>query len=437
MESGQLRFGFVFVLGSLLAGVCFALEPPVKVVSSPTKNLKDAYLAAVARSDTLAIQQELLSQTQEQETQAKAAMFPTVNGVASFLTQPRPNNATGSAVSPPEQTTVRFSATQPLFRGFRDFAALRQRKALEGAQSFNVRNVARQLFYDVSQAYFNVLTAQEDKKNYEAEIEINQRRLKELQTFLKIGRSQLTDLLTFRSNVASLEALLESTKGQLESAKDILAYLTGWNRETGLLIEDKNIISNPSGIEFYLAKIEDRPDVQAAKANVQAYEENIPMARGGHLPAVDLSGNYYLTRPGALSSVNWDVQIGLTMPIFQGGMVQSQVRQAESIAHQYSLILSQTRRTAEQEVRVFYDAYTADLKQFGKLSELVDIAKKNYETETKFYRNGLVTNLDVLQAINTHQDSKRQLDRSRQTLQLDAAKLQAATGQRSEIDIKL
>jgi outer membrane protein len=469
MKSRLRRFGFLFIFGSLITSSCFGVEnpdnpkdsfpknfsrdklPADKVLTSQTvsgksqkisettlseKTLKEAYLSAVARSETLAIQQELLTQTNEQESQATAGMLPTVNGTAGFLTQPSPNNPTGSAVSPPEQKTVKLTLTQPLFRGFRDFAALRQKKDLEGAQSFNIRNVARQLFYDVSQAYFNVRGAQSDKKGYEAEIEINQRRLKELQNFLKIGRSQITDLLTFQSNIASLEVSLESTIGQYESAKDVLAYLTGWNRDTVILL-DEVLPSTPLGIDNYLSKIEARSDVQAAKLNVEANEENIPIARGAHLPSVDFVGNYYLTRPGALSTVNWDAQLALTLPIFQGGLVQSQLRQAESISHQYSLILSQTRRLAEQEIRTFYDAYSADLKQFEKLAELVDIATRNSEAEIKFYRNGLVTNLDVFQAISTHQTAQRQLDRSRQTLQLDAVKLQAATGERAEIDIKL
>lgn len=439
MESGHLRFGFVLCFGSLVLWSSLATDSwsrPNSISQYPPKSLSEAYLAAVKRSETVGIQQELLSQANNQETQAVSALYPTVNGVGSFLNQPSPNNPTGSAVFPSSQTTVKFTANQPLFRGFREFAALRQKKSLVAAQTYNLRTAARQLFYDLAQAYFNVLGAQADKKNYEAELEINQRHLKVLQSFLKIGRSQITDLLTFQSNMASIEAVLEVTLGQLESAKDVLAYLTGWERNTSLVL-DSILPNSPIGIDDYLARIEERPEIQSAKANVQANEDNISIASGGHLPSADVLGNYYVARPGVLSSVNWDVQVALTVPIFQGGLIESQVRQAESIARQYGLILSQARRTAEREVRVFFDIYNADLKQYQKLVELVEISKKNYEAETRFYRNGLVTNLDVLQATKVHQDAKRQLDRGRQILQLDAVKLQAATGQRKEVDIEL
>lgn len=290
----------------------------------------------------------------------------------------------------------------------------------------------RQLFYTLSTAYYNVLMYQADESNYQIEIEVNQKRLKELNEFYSIGRSQLTDVLTFEANIASLEAQLEATRGLLESAKDVLAFVTGWNRSTKLKDQEPTAPLSED-IENYLSKIDQRPDVQEAMENVKVNDEGVPIAWGAHLPSIDLIGDYYTMRPGALSDVNWDAQLALTVPIFQGGVVQSQVRQAESVARQYSLLLSQTRRTAEEEIRTFYDSLIADRKQMNKLESLVVISKKNSETEIKYYRNGLVTNLDVLQAITTYQDAQRQLDHQRYQVQLDRVKLQAATGERSEV----
>ena len=70
-----------------------------------------------------------------------------------------------------------------------------------------------------------------------------------------------------------------------------------------------------------------------------------------------------------------------------------------------------------------------------KLEELVDISKKNYETEVHYYRNGLVTNLDVLQSMTTYQDAIRQVDHTRLQLSVDRVKLEAATGQRPEMNL--
>ena len=222
------------------------------------KSLRDAYLAALRISETVDVQKELTIQADETMTQAKGALFPTVTGSYTFLNQPSPGTSTGSSIYPSSQNTMKVTADQPLFRGLRDFAALRQRKYLVGAQFNSYLAAARQLFYDLSTAYYNVLAYEADKRNYQLEIEVNLKRLKELEGFFKIGRSQLTDVLTFKSNIASLEAQLAATQGQVEAAKEILAYLTGWHRDT-ILKDDEASLFEPGEIGPYLAKVERSP----------------------------------------------------------------------------------------------------------------------------------------------------------------------------------
>jgi outer membrane protein len=431
--------------------------PAGKIAVVGPHSLKDAFLAALHMSDTVEIQRELLVQAHEVDTQAFGAIFPTITGTGIFLTQADPQNATGNSLYPANQNTGKISLDQPLFRGLRDFAVLRQKKYLVDSQKFTIVNALKQLFYDCSTAYYNVLAYQQDELNYQTQIEISQKRAKELNEFYRIGRSQLTDVLTFKANISSLEAQLEVIRGQLAAAKDVLGYLTGWGRNM-VLKDNEDLFSNiaptlhvtlpnpkespandilagPGDLDFYLKKIEERPDVKSAVESVQANEEGLPIAWGGHLPNVDLLGNYYFFRPGAaLSSVNWDASINLTIPIFQGGIVQSQVRQAQSVARQYHVQLSQTRRLAEQEVKTFYDAVIADRQQVMKLTDLTEVSKKNFETETQYYRNGLVTNLDVLTSMTTYRDAVRQLDHTRYQFQVDGVKLQAATGLRSEVN---
>ncbi len=397
----------------------------------PKKTLEEAFFAAFTLSETIDIQKELFLQADEGFSQALGVMLPTVSGSYSFLQQAHPLSATGAAISPSVQHTAKIMATQPLFRGMKDFSSLRQRKFLVGAQIQSYYLAARQLFYDLSTAYYNVLSYQSDEQNYEIEIQMNLKRLSELEKFYQIGRSQWTDVLTFKSNIASLEAQLEVTRGQLSVAKEVLSYLTGWKEEV-LLEDDEKSFHKIENLDFYLSKIEDRSEVKLALENVRANEESSRIALGQHFPSVDLVGDYYFTRPGALNNVNWDVQLLLSFPIFQGGVVQSQVRQAQSVIRQYDRLLSQARRSADQEIRTFYAICSADLKQQNKLKELVSISKQNEETQIKYYRNGLVTNLDVLTSITTSQDAKRQKDHQNFMLRLDQVKLEAATGQRLE-----
>ena len=84
-----------------------------------------------------------------------------------------------------------------------------------------------------------------------------------------------------------------------------------------------------------------RPEVTGQVSTREAAEEGVNIAWGGHLPTVGLTGDYYFTRPqGYSNGISWDFQFTLTVPIFEGGVIQSQVRAAASQERQAELTLS-------------------------------------------------------------------------------------------------
>ncbi|MDH4133774.1 MAG: TolC family protein, partial [Gammaproteobacteria bacterium] len=181
-------------------------------------------------------------------------------------------------------------------------------------------------------------------------------------------------------------------------------------------------------IERYTANIETRPDVQSSQKRLAAARDNVKIAEGAHLPSLDLNGNYYFERPGYLNEIKWDVQLALTVPLFAGGSTQSKVREAASQASQAELSSSQARRQAEQEIRSLYESVTFGLSQLAALEKATEAARKSYEAQRREYQYGLVTNLDVLQALTTFQQNQRALDRARFTVKFDYQRLQAAAG---------
>jgi outer membrane protein len=71
-----------------------------------------------------------------------------------------------------------------------------------------------------------------------------------------------------------------------------------------------------------------------------------------------------------------------------------------------------------------------DASQLAALEKATEAARKNYEAQRHDYRLGLVTNLDVLQALTTFQENQRALDRARYTAKIDFFRLQAAAVRR-------
>jgi len=389
--------------------------------------LDDAFQQALVRSEVVAAQGELIRQAEERYRQANAAILPTVSGVASYTWLD--SGAADTATNPNRQPHARLTATQPLFRGFREFAAIRQSRALVDAQGDDYQNARAQLFKDVAQNFYDVLTLEQELKNLDAQIEQYQQREKELQERVRIGRSRPGETLAVQSTISTLRAQVEQRKAELNAAREAFAFLSGLPSSTA--VRDTEVLPvDPGTLDAALARLASRPDVKAAQKRLAAAQENVSVARGAHLPSLDLNANRYLERTGALENVEWDVQLALTVPLYAGGSVQSRVREAQSQGTQAELGVSQVRRQAEQEIRALHQSVVLDQSQLAALEMATDAARKNYETQRRDYRLGLVTNLEVLQALAVYQDNQRALDRARYTAKLNYLKLQTASVRR-------
>jgi outer membrane protein len=389
--------------------------------------LDDYFAAALQRSEVIATQTELIRQAEERYRQANAALRPTVDGVGSYTWLD--SGAKDATANPSRQPHARFTANQPLFRGFREFATVRQTEALVGAQSEEYRNARVQLFKDVAQNFYNVVSIEQDLMNLDEQIDQNLQREKELQARIRIGRSRVGEVLTVQARISTLRAEIEQLNAQLSVARDVFAFLSGLPTTTPMR-DTEALPSDIESLERYLARLTSRPDVKATQQRLTAAQENVTVARGAHLPSVDLSANRYLERAGSLENVDWDVQLALTVPLYAGGSLDSRVREAVSQNTQAELDSSRVQRLAEQEIRSFYQTVLLDRKQLSALETAADAAKKNYEVQQRDYRFGLVTNLDVLQALTAYQENLRALDRARYTAKLNYLRLEAAVVRR-------
>jgi len=412
-----LIVGIHIYYGMSGASVAHAAEPI---------NLEQYFAAALKRSETIAGQSELIQQAEERYKQANAARLPTVSGVATQIWQADPPAAAPATPTYlTHQGISRLTVNQPLFRGFSEYAALRQTRALLGAQNEDYQRARVLLLQDVAQNFYTVLALEQDLLNYREEIRQNVAREQDLQARVRIGRSRTSEVLNVQAAISSLRAQVEQLNGQLGAAREVLAFLSGMDASTPLR-DSEAPVAQIEPLQTYLSGIEERPDIKASKQRYTAAQESVGVARGAHLPSVDLSGNYYLDRPGYLKDITWDVQLSLTIPLYAGGGTQSRVREALSQRTQAELGLSQARRLAEQEVRAAHAAVMFDLAQREALEKSTEAAAKSYEAQRREYRFGLVTNLDVLQALTALQQNQRALDRARYTTKLDFLKLQTA-----------
>ena len=388
----------------------------------------EAFQAASEKTESVQIKQKQLEQSEEKITQSYGGLLPNVSASASYLMQAEPTTGSASSISNPTQSTAKLTATQPLFHGFREFAAIRQLNSEAVAGQMGVDQAKLTLYTQVAKSYYDVLAAEQDLVNLNTLLDLTLKRVVELKERNRIGRSRKGEVLSAESQVASLRAQVEAGKTQISLARDSLAVATGLNREATLLDDSDLIPTTVESITNYLGRLSERPDVQAYQAQMTGADEAIWVAKGAHLPSLDLSGNYYLRRSGLLENTKWDVTLNLSIPLFQGGAVVSQTRSAVAQFQQSELAFAQGRRAAEREIRSYYETFSNGLVEIHSLKEAVVAAEDNFKEQNRDYRLGLVTNLEVLQAINTFQETKRTLDRKRFQIKTAWLSLQAAVG---------
>jgi outer membrane protein len=396
--------------------------------AEPPATLADCYAAALERSDTLAVESERLRQAEARIRQARGAALPTLAMTGAYLVQ----QASGEdplrrAFAPTTQPSARVTVTQPLFRGFREFAALRTARHLRDAQAAARRWAEILLYEDVVAAFHETLAAEHEVASLEAQTGVYDRLVADLERRAATGRSREGEVLAARAARARTAAQLAAARGREAAARETLRFLTGFGPDR-VLATPAGDPAPLGGLADYLAGAAGRPDVTAAEARREAAGEDVAVARGARWPALDLVGNYHLVRSGFLEDIRWDAQVALTVPIFNGGVTGARVLEAESRHRESGREAERVRRGAELEIRTAYAQAAAAEREVEALRAAAAAAAASETRQRAEYDLGLVSNLAVLEAVAGRLEAERALVRAELGLRAARLRLDAAAG---------
>ena len=174
--------------------------------------------------------------------------------------------------------------------------------------------------------------------------------------------------------------------------------------------------------------------------------ENVSAARGGHLPSLDLVASRYRatsdgqytnadgTPYGSTSLDQYQNIVGLqfTFPLYSGGMVSSQVRQA---VYQHRAAKERLERVARQTEHDARDAYLGVLSEISHVKALRRALESNataLNATESGYEAGTRTAVDVLESRRRWIQAQTDYSRSRYDYMINVLKLQQAAGILSE-----
>jgi len=160
------------------------------------------------------------------------------------------------------------------------------------------------------------------------------------------------------------------------------------------------------------AALRRRPDAQAAFARMKADRSNVDRARSDFLPRIAATGALdrnigqasaadsltTLTTRTRVDATNADAFLLLSVPIYDGGMRDAQLRAAEAQASAAAAELAQVQNAGAQEIVASYDALRTSLAAFAAASELVAASKITAAAARDYYDHGLGTLTDATSA---------------------------------------
>lgn len=398
-----------------------------------TRSIDEIFRQALARSERIADSQSVIEGAEATFRRALFGVLPSVQGLAAATFQDQPAGATGvsSQFTQGFQPNVRLNATQPLFRGLREFFGIRQASRTVEAEKFSYQRASQLLYVDVAATALERTRAERELAILTEQIGLLEKRRKELQERASIGRSRKSEVYLAESSISNLEAQRAQVEVGRAAQDELLAFFTG-QPATGEAISfpfDMKAAPAPlEKLESYLETAVKRPDLAALAEREAAANSGVWVARGALFPSADLSGNYYLQRAGVLQDVKWDVQFLLTVPIFNPAGAYADIRNARVTRMRAELAESQAKRDAEREIRVLYASLVGTQRQIGSLVRSREYAERNFIELSREYRLGLVTNLETIQALSQFKDAERSLERARVNFEVDRIRLRVAAG---------
>jgi outer membrane protein TolC len=270
------------------------------------------------------------------------------------------------------------------------------------AAEFNYQDARDTVVLTVGANYLLVI-AQESR------VEAIQAEVKTAEALYQLAKDQETaglapniDTLRARVQLQAQQQALIQADNDLEKQRIALARVIGLpiqqkyrlvNRVPYAAVPD---ISTQGAFDLAL---QTRPDYKAALSQVRAAELRKSAAWKGYLPSVGFSGTYGVLgyTPDSMAP-NYSAAASLNIPIFQGGRVQADVKEAEVALKTRQQQADSLKGRIEQEVEDSILDLRAAARQVEVAKIGLDLAQQTVDQSQDRFAAGVTNNVEVVQA---------------------------------------
>lgn len=444
---------------TLLAALCHAS-------TAAADTLHDIYAMALENDPQLRAAEATYRANIELEKQALAAMLPQLSGEASYREQDIKTTREGVITSPTgdlglARQTTRLDThstiwsvglSQRLF-DLPTWFTFRSGKETTRQAEAQLAHDQQTVIVRVAETYLNVLRALDNLHASEAEERATKRQLEQTQQRYDVGLVAITDVHEAQAAYDAVVVQRLTDEGGLATAYEALSRLTGRSHHNLWLLNKDFPVTNPEPmdraqwVDFALAN---NLALKAATYGTEASRQLATARRMEHAPKITGSFVYseeelrgkqrakpasrFITDPD--SDIDSEVfLVTLSMPLFTGGGISSQRRQAHE---QYNATLQRsidTQRSIIEGTRALHIAVTTDVQRIKAREQGIISAQSALDATQAGYEVGTRNVVDVLQAQRVLFTAMRDYANARYDYITNLFKLKQAAGTLSPEDL--
>ncbi|WIO42597.1 outer membrane channel protein TolC [Klebsiella electrica] len=346
-------------------------------------------------------------------------------------------------------TSGSLQLTQVLF-DMSKWRSLTLQEKQAGIQDVTYQTNQQTLILNTATAYFNVLSAIDTLSYTEAQKQAIYRQLDQTTQRFNVGLVAITDVQNARSQYDSVLANEVTARNNLDNAVEALRQVTGnYYPQLSSLNVGGFKTNKPQTVNALLKEAENRNlSLLQARLSQDLAREQIRQAQDGHLPTLNLTASTGIsnttyngsktndpTRYGDTDVGQNKIGLNFSLPLYQGGMVNSQVKQAQYNFVGASELLESAHRSVVQTVRSSFNNINASISSINAYKQAVVSAQSSLDAMEAGYSVGTRTIVDVLDATTTLYNAKQQLSSARYSYLINQLNVKSALGTLNEQDL--
>jgi multidrug efflux system outer membrane protein len=300
---------------------------------------------------------------------------------------------------------------------------------------YNREVVTLSTIVTVANTYFQVLAAQD-------ELRVARRNLAAAERILVLIKQQFTGGTASQLDLSQQEALVSTERAAIPPLEVIVRHNTAALAVLVARAPANFAISGGSMTQIAVPRVTpglpsellyQRPDVRQAEAQLASSNFSVEAARAAFFPQIQLTAQTGV-QSAALASLfgpgawYYTLAAGLTQPLFDGFLLESQLKQAKGLQLQYLQAYRKAVLSAFADVEKALVALAQYTRQERLQTEAVTNSRKAFEVSETQLRAGTVNLITVLQTQQTLLIAENTLAQVRLTKFLAASSLFQALG---------